>query len=35
MPGQFLTNAERERYEQVPASILEEDLNQYFYFFSP
>lgn len=31
MAGQFLTNAERERYEQVPSSISEEDLNQYFY----
>jgi len=31
MAGQFLTNAERERYEQVPSTISEEDLNQYFY----
>lgn len=31
MAGQFLTHAERERYEQVPSFISHEDLNQYFY----
>ncbi len=31
MAGQFLTHAERQRYEQVPSFISHEDLNQYFY----